>query len=395
MKILSITAQKPHSTGSGVYLTELVKNWAGLGHQQAVVAGVYPEDTVSFPEDLAFYPVFYRTEALPFAIAGMSDEMPYESTRYRDMTPEMTAQFTTAFEAAVRRAVAELEPDVIVCHHLYLLTALVRAWFPERKILGVCHGSDLRQMQKNPLERDFIRQRIGTLSGIVALQEAQRQQILELFACPPEAVRVIGGGYNQQIFYRGERIKKPYAQMVFAGKVSEKKGVFSLLRALDHLTLPAESLRVKIAGGSGAAAEYEAIRALAAECRYPVEFLGSLPQPELAEVFRESDLFVLPSFYEGLALVLLEAMACGCAVVCSDLPGVRPWMDASVPGHRIRFVPLPAMENTDEPRPEELPAFETALASAIEAKLTAGEPENPDLSGVSWEGVAKRILDMA
>ena len=43
MRILSITAQKPNSTGSGVYLTELVKEYALLGHEQAVVAGVYRE----------------------------------------------------------------------------------------------------------------------------------------------------------------------------------------------------------------------------------------------------------------------------------------------------------------------------------------------------------------
>lgn len=41
MKILSITAQKPNSTGSGVYLTELVKEYADEGYEQAVVAGVY------------------------------------------------------------------------------------------------------------------------------------------------------------------------------------------------------------------------------------------------------------------------------------------------------------------------------------------------------------------
>ncbi len=51
MKILSITAQKPHSTGSGVYLTGLVKGFAALGHEQAVVAGVYEEDEMHFPED--------------------------------------------------------------------------------------------------------------------------------------------------------------------------------------------------------------------------------------------------------------------------------------------------------------------------------------------------------
>ena len=47
MRILNITAQKPHSTGSGIYLTELVKNWNALGYEQAVLAGVYEEDSVN------------------------------------------------------------------------------------------------------------------------------------------------------------------------------------------------------------------------------------------------------------------------------------------------------------------------------------------------------------
>ena len=72
MKILSITAQKPHSTGSGVYLTGLVKGFAALGHEQAVVAGVYEEDEMHFPEGTRVYPVYYKTESLPFPIAGMS-----------------------------------------------------------------------------------------------------------------------------------------------------------------------------------------------------------------------------------------------------------------------------------------------------------------------------------
>lgn len=46
MRILSITAQKPDSTGSGVYMTELIKNWQKQGHEQAAVAGVYIEDKV-------------------------------------------------------------------------------------------------------------------------------------------------------------------------------------------------------------------------------------------------------------------------------------------------------------------------------------------------------------
>ena len=50
MRILSITAQKPHSTGSGVYLTETVRGFKELGHTQAVIAGVTREDSVTLPE---------------------------------------------------------------------------------------------------------------------------------------------------------------------------------------------------------------------------------------------------------------------------------------------------------------------------------------------------------
>ena len=97
MKILSITAQKPHSTGSGVYLTGLVKGFAALGHEQAVVAGVYEEDEMHFPEGTRVYPVYYKTESLPFPIAGMSDEMPYESTIYSRMTEDMVDAFKRVF----------------------------------------------------------------------------------------------------------------------------------------------------------------------------------------------------------------------------------------------------------------------------------------------------------
>lgn len=97
MRILSITAQKPHSTGSGVYLTGLVKGFAALGHEQAVVAGVYEEDEMHFPEGTRVYPVYYKTESLPFPIAGMSDEMPYESTIYSRMTEDMVDAFKGYF----------------------------------------------------------------------------------------------------------------------------------------------------------------------------------------------------------------------------------------------------------------------------------------------------------
>ena len=69
MRILSITAQKPHSTGSGVYLTETVRGFKELGHTQAVIAGVTREDSVKLPEGVGFYPVYYNSPELHFRYA--------------------------------------------------------------------------------------------------------------------------------------------------------------------------------------------------------------------------------------------------------------------------------------------------------------------------------------
>lgn len=394
MRILNITAQKPHSTGSGIYLTELVKNWNALGHEQAVLAGVYEEDSVNFPEGVIFYPVKYLSEELPFPIAGMSDEMPYKSTRYKDFTEEMFQAYRSAFQMVVRKAVEEFCPDLIVCHHLYLLTALVREWYPKKKVIGICHGSDLRQIYKNPLQMEYIQKWIPQLDGIVALHDGQKKEIIWIFNCGEKLVHTVGVGYNQNIFYRKKTEQKPYKQLAFAGKVTEKKGIFSLLRALEMLSVKPENLVVKIAGGHGGREEYEEICRLARECRYPVIFLGSLQQEALAEVFRQSDVFVLPSLFEGLPLVTMEAMACGCKVVCSQIPGMEEWLDEHVPGQQVEFVPLPEMTRIDEPKEEKLPEFEKKLAEAIEKKLEQQQEECPDLNGVSWEGISRTVLEM-
>ena len=54
MKILSVTAQKPDSTGSGIYLTELVRGFKKKGITQSVIAGVTKADQVCLPEGVSF-----------------------------------------------------------------------------------------------------------------------------------------------------------------------------------------------------------------------------------------------------------------------------------------------------------------------------------------------------
>lgn len=398
MRILSITAQKPNSTGSGVYLTELVKEYEILGHEQEVVAGVYREDLIELPDGVAFYPVYFCEEGLPYPIVGMSDEMPYISTKYCEMSPEMVEQFRSSFMSVIERAVEELQPDLILCHHLYLLTALVREHFPGRKVYGFCHNTDLRQMQKTDLEREFIRREIGKLDHIFVPQRAQEEGVLTLYPVDKEKITRVGMGYNNQIFHLAEEScdKEGVTSLVFAGKIAEKKGVKSLLRAMallgDEKELDMNRVQLLLAGSTGNEEEYQMIEGLAGRCPCKVKFLGRLSQSELARVYQQSDIFVLPSFFEGIPLTVIEALACGDRVVMTDLPGIKEWIASVSSDADVRYVTLPRMRNADEPLEEDLPEFERMLADALKASVLQKETHLADVSQISWEAIAKEVL---
>lgn len=398
MRILSITAQKPNSTGSGVYLTELVKEFALQGHEQAVVAGIYRDDEVELPDGVEFYPVYFCSERLPYDIVGMSDEMPYKSTRYCDMTPEMVEQFRASFFEVISPLVEQFQPDLILCHHLYLLTAFVRQWFPNKKIYGFCHNTDLRQMQKTDLERTFIAEQIRKLDRIFVPQTAQQDGVVDIYQVDIEKTMIVGMGYNNKIFYvTGEKPKDGVTRIVFAGKIAEKKGVMSLIRSLSLLGKKAPhvqkgALQVYLAGSAGNETEYREIQRLAEECPYEIHFLGRLAQPALAKVYNECDIFTLPSFFDGLPLTVIEALACGDRVVVSDLPGIQAWLGEYAPGADVRYVTMPQMRNTDEPVPESLPEFEERLTKALLQSIHTKERKIADVSKISWEGIAKKVL---
>lgn len=395
MKILNIIAQKPMSTGSGIYLTELVRVMAEQGHTQGVVAGVYKEDVISLPDTAKFYPVYYNSLELPFNIFGMSDEMPYESTRYCDMTRDMEEKFKKAFLTVIERAVEEIKPDIILCHHLYLLTSLVREHYPKAKVYGFCHNTDIRQMGKHNLERDYIIENVRKLDRIFAPQKAQADEVVKAYGVEEDKITLVGIGYNQSIFNANGRTEEEgVKRLLFTGKVSEKKGVMSLLKCLNKLDIPKERLMLTLVGGAGNEEEYGIIKELAKNCKYKVEFTGRLTPLQVADRYRSSDIFVLPSFFDAIPLVVIEALACGMKVALTTLPGVLEFFANNAPEANIRYVKLPTLVNMDEPVKEELPEFEARLAKAITESVNDESKVNADcVANLSWENILKKVLE--
>ena len=407
MRILNVTAQKPDSTGSGVYLAEMVRCEVAAGHSAAVICGIAPDDPLPFPAGVSAYPVHFETEEVPFPVCGMSDEMPYRATRYRDMTPEMCNQFKHAFDQAIREACEEEFPDVVLCHHLYLACGVavrcVREIAEARgcacpSVRGICHSTDLRQMGKHSLEREFIVEGVRALDWIFALHEPQKREIVELYGVPEKRVCVVGSGYNDELFNptgRTPHVEGAPAHFLYVGKIWRKKGVESLIRCVQLLGTMPSNITFNLVGGHNNEREFAELRTLADASPYRFDFPGKVDQNQLARIYRDSDVFVLPSFFEGLPLVVIEALACGCKAVVTDLPGIRPWISANIPAAPVWFVEPPRMESVDEPVADGLPAFEQRLAKAIDAAAAAPAPSAANFAGierVTWAGLAEKLI---
>ncbi len=419
MRILSILAQKPYATGSGVYCTELIGELARAGHTQALICGIdaeepYFDEFCERVSEVAVFPVRFNSQELPFDILGMSDVMPYRSTRYRDLTKAQAKAFEQTFLHTIRKAVEEFQPELILCHHLYFLSALVLEQDFSCKIAVICHGTCLRQLGTHSFERERILKALASSDRIFALQAVQKQEIERLLDYPADRIAVIGNGYNPAIFYgaseknaiaRGRNAPGesffdndlPVIEMAYAGKISRSKGLLSLLAAIDRADLLGHRAILYLAGNAGDRTEYARIVERAARCRHRVEFLGHKTQQELAELYRRVQLFVFASYYEGLGLSAIEAMATGLYAVVSDTPGLQDWILSKVAESPAEFVPLPTMTEHDVPVESELAEYERAFAEAITRQIrrlraNGYRRHSVSMEAFSWESVAKHIL---
>lgn len=144
---------------------------------------------------------------------------------------------------------------------------------------------------------------------------------------PASKLRVIPYGAKLDAFRPGVQLP-PSGEfsLLFAGAACLRKGVPYLLEAFAQLRHPRKRLRL---AGPVMADLKSVLPRLALD---GVEFLGPLRQPELAQWMARSDILVMPSVEEGLAMVQAQAMACGCALVCSTHSGGADLITEGVEG---------------------------------------------------------------
>jgi glycosyltransferase involved in cell wall biosynthesis len=151
-----------------------------------------------------------------------------------------------------------------------------------------------------------------------------------------------------------EGIEEERGYLLFVGRLRIRKGVEVLLEALSDLRSRHPGARLRIAG-DGEHRERLERRAAELELGEAVVFLGTCDAGRVRRLLAGAAALVVPSIYEGMPLVVLEAMAAGVPVVASAVSGIP---EVVVDGETGWLVP------PEDPR---------ALAAALEAVLTRPE----------------------
>ena len=397
--VLHLLSQRPLLTGSGMTLDALVREAARSGWNQRIVVGLPAgeENTgVGGLPSEACLPLYFETSELPFPVPGMSDVMPYRSTVFSQMDKAAIAQYESAWRRHLEDVVRHSRPDLIHVHHIWWLAALVKDVAPDVPVVNHCHATGLRQIELCPQFKTQIVTGVRRNERFVCLHRQDAQKLIRILDIDAGRVDVVGAGYRQNIFgtasdYEAERSKSP--TILYAGKFSDAKGLPWLLDAFERLLETRPEARLHLAG-SGTGPEAEKIIERVQGMHETVLWHGHIEADKLASLMRASSVFVLPSFYEGLPLVLVEAIACGCTVVATGLPGV---MDSLYPSlkERMHILKPPPLENVDQPVSGFGEAFTEEIRKALMAALdSSGEmvvPPSASLQPFTWSAVFSRV----
>ena len=117
--------------------------------------------------------------------------------------------------------------------------------------------------------------------------------------------------------------------LLFVGSWLDRKGTPELVEAFARLCRDHAEARLAVAGAG--AAEADVLASFPASVRGRVEALPTVSRAALRELLRRADVFVLPSWFEGMPLSLLEAAAAGLPIVATDTCGMRDVLRPSNP----------------------------------------------------------------
>jgi starch synthase len=383
MRVAMMTREYPPEVygGAGVHVTELVAQLRKLCQVDVHCQGT------SRPGAFAYQPAAQLRGANP-ALLTLSTDLVMANA-----AAEATVAHSHTWYAGMAGHLASLLydiPHVLTAHSLEPL----RPWKAEQLGGGYRVSSWVEHTAVNAAD------------AVIAVSSGMREDVLRVYpTVNPGRVHVVRNGIDTEVWYPESPGSQPGESVLadlgvdrgrpivaFVGRITRQKGVAHLLAAAHDFD-PDVQL-VLCAGAPDTpeiAAEVSAGVAELARARIGVFWVRDmLPISRLREILSAATVFVCPSVYEPLGIVNLEAMACGTAVVASDVGGIPEVVDDGVTGSLVHYDPYDAA------------GFQIRIANAVNALIA--DPERAERYGqagrqrciaeFSWAQIAQQTLEI-
>lgn len=334
MRVLLINQFPLQGGGSGIYTKNLAKSLRDSGHEVQIII---PENTTKIEqiEGVKINPVFFKYKEeipgqLPFNFPCFTTH-PRSAFTFGQLTEEQLNKYENAFRAKIGEIVNTFKPDIIHSGHIWILSSIATEF--NIPTIVSSHGTDIIGYDSWEQFHRYCSNAVEKCENIVTISQSNNEQVLQRFPYAKNKSITIVNGYDQEIFSRKKYDKQlilnklgitnKYDNIVLlSGRLVHVKGIDILLKAAK--IYEKENIVTLIAGEGILHKELEE---LAKKLKLKnVFFLGAKTQTELNELYNIADVTVLSSRYEGLALVLIEALACGTPVVVTNIEAMNGFM---------------------------------------------------------------------
>jgi glycosyltransferase involved in cell wall biosynthesis len=249
-------------------------------------------------------------------------------------------QISPAELRAIERVLNEAKAQLL---HIYfgniavLLRPLIRQWQKKPSLVSF-HGADVLVDMQKPAYRRATEEMLSLVRRVLVRSDSLRQAVIDL-GCAPEKIEIQRAGIPLADFPFRERNIPGDGQwrLLQAGRLIEKKGLKTTLRAFARCQKEFPAARLTIAGEGP---QLEELQSLARELQIgsAVDFAGFVSQEKLHELLYSSQIFLHPSEtgrdgnQEGVPNSMLEAMASGLPVFATRHGGIPEAVENNVSG---------------------------------------------------------------
>lgn len=273
------------------------------------------------------YPYFFRSlESLVYG-GGILENLKQSKAAYLQIPFLFLAQFLAVFSIVKREKIQLVNAHWIIPQGLIAIL-VKKLLIKNLKVVITSHGADLFSLRGKLLTR-LKKWVLESADGVIVVSSAMKRFCYEEIKVKPQTdiqVRSMGVDLEQKFL-----LKRPFDKrsgLVFVGRLAEKKGLSVLLNALAKLKPLDDRLTLTVIGDGPERANLEQ-QSHDLGIQQSVSFVGAKLNDEIPELLNQYQVFVMPSIVsksgdqEGLGLVAVEALGCGCAVIASDLPAIK------------------------------------------------------------------------